>query len=275
MLATLSNRRWAGALTLAILFAVVAVLLGNWQLSRHQDRVERRDVAQQNYDAPPVAVGEVLESPQDNLDAEQEWTTVRARGRYLVDDQLLVRNRPYRGVYGYEVLVPFVVQSGASDLDPAGPDGPTLIVNRGWVRNAENAATLPRVPEPPSGVVEVTGRLRSPEEDLQRDLPSGQVASINVAAVEEAIGQPTLRSYLELDSESPAPPRRPAAADAPDLGAGVHLAYALQWWLTAPVGLVLVLVMARREHREAVTALQGAPPRPRMAKRRIWDEEDV
>ena len=275
MLSTLRSRRWVGALTLATLFAVVAVLLGNWQLSRHQDKVERRDIVTSNYDAAPVPVGEVLASPQEALEAPQEWTMVRATGRYATQDQLLVRNRPYRGVYGYEVLVPLIVESDATGGGGAGQARSTLVVDRGWVPNAENAATLPQVPEPPSGEVEVTGWLRSPEEDLQRDLPAGQVASINLSAVQEAIGRDTLQSYLVLESESPPPTERPAPADPPDLAVGVHFAYALQWWLTAPVGLVLVLVMARREHREATSGAASLPTGRRAPKRRIWDEEDA
>ena len=34
------------------------------------------------------------------------------QGRYAADDTLLVRNRPFDGTYGYEVLVPFVDASG-------------------------------------------------------------------------------------------------------------------------------------------------------------------
>ena len=102
-----------------------------------------------------------------------------------------------------------------------------------------------------------------------------------------------------MQEETPQPAeQRPAAADPPDTGIGVHLAYALQWWLTAPVGLILIWVMARREWREehhrhtshagpsgdgdpgfagdadspAVLAAAGAPTKPR--RRRIWDEED-
>jgi len=48
---------------------------------------------------------------------------------------------------------------------------------------------------------------------------------------------------------------------------GPHLAYALQWWLAAPVGFVLVLVGARRE------LLEGSGT-PKVKKTRIWDEED-
>ncbi|MGB7448256.1 MAG: SURF1 family protein [Ornithinimicrobium sp.] len=271
----LLSRRWIGALTLATLFAVVAVLLGNWQYGRHQDKAERRDIAQSNYDATPVPVREILTAPRQELDPTQEWARVRATGRYLPLEQVLVRNRPYRGVYGYDVLVPLELDPPATGAQQ-GQESVTLVVDRGWVQNADNAATLPQVPTPPTGEVKVTGWLRSSEKDLQRDLPAGQVASINVPEVQEIIGRQALSAYLVLDSETPAADERPAPAEPPDLGVGVHFAYALQWWLTAPAGVVLVLVMARREHREGVGGEGRTVPRPRPARRkRIWDDEDA
>ena len=50
---------------------------------------------------------------------------------------LLVRNRPFEGTYGYEVLVPFIDASGA-----------TVLVDRGWVQNADTAQTLPTCAAP-------------------------------------------------------------------------------------------------------------------------------
>ena len=73
---------------------------------------------------------------------------------------------------------------------------------------------------------------------------------------------------------------RPTRLDPPDTDLGPHLAYALQWWLAAPGGVVLVFVGARREWREdrleddlAAGAHRPVPVRAR--KVRIWDEEDA
>jgi cytochrome oxidase assembly protein ShyY1 len=253
------------ALLLATVFAVVAVLLGNWQWSRHQDRVDNREVVESNYGAPAVPLGAVLPTPDAPLAEQDRWTTVEATGRYAVQDQLLVRNRPYRGVYGYEVLVPLVLDSGPG----------ALLVNRGWVPNARDAATLPEVPPAPTGEVSVSGWLRPGEADLDRDPIPGQLSSINLDEAGARSGLELYDAYLLLGSETVpggATPDRPAPADPPDTGLGSHLAYALQWWLTAPLGLVLVLVMARREHREAL-GLETVRP-GRTKRTRIWDEED-
>lgn len=297
MYSLLLTRRWLLSLVLAIAFAVVSVLLGNWQFGKHQDRLERRDIINANYAMDPVPLNSVLTSPGQPLNATQEWTRVQVSGAYSDGERLLVRNRPYRGVFGYEVLVPFEVQRAARDAasdDPDDTQGPLLLIDRGWVPNADSAATLPNVPAAPRGQVTVTGWLRFGEDDLGRDLPAGQVASINLPTAQQALGPPLYDAYLLLEDESPAPAaQRPAPADLPDTGTGVHLAYALQWWLTAPVGLILVGVMARREWREehaptggvaAEPAAAGAPADPgalapagaatKPRKHRIWDDED-
>ena len=132
MLRYLLTPRWLGYLAVAVLFAIVAVLLGNWQYSRHEERVERRDTINANYDAIPTTLGSVFESPDQSLAPGQDWTRVEVTGRYRTQDQLLVRNRPYRSVFGYELLVPFEVAGGDGTAD--------LLVDRGWVPNASSEA---------------------------------------------------------------------------------------------------------------------------------------
>ena len=264
MLRTLLTRRWLTALALALVFAVAAVLLGNWQFSRHEAKVAARDRVEAHYGADPVPLAEVTTDP---FAPEDEWTRVTVTGSYAPQDQLFVRNRPHEGTFGYEVLVPLETPGG------------TLAVNRGWVANAEDASTLPEVPPAPEGQVVVTGWLRPGEADLGRDLPEGQLASINLAGATEQWERPVLGAYLVLESEQYAgePGReipRPTPLAAPRTGLGSHFAYSLQWWLTSPVGLVLVLVMARREWREQEGAGTAAPRPARPKKVRIWDEED-
>lgn len=267
MLRTLLTRRWLQGIALAAVFAVAAVMLGNWQFARHQEAVAARDRIEAHYEAPPVPLHDVLSA--GGFDPALEWTRVQASGRYAVDAQLLVRNRPHQGRYGYEVVVP---------LDTGGT---TLLVNRGWVPNAESAAATPEVPPAPADPVTVTGWLRPGEGSLGRDLPAGQLASVSLAEAEAALGRPVAGAYLVLESEqvgaSGVQPDRPTPLEPPDRGLGPHLAYAIQWWLTAPVGFVLVWVFARREQREAVEAATPGPAlvRARPARSpRIWDEED-
>jgi cytochrome oxidase assembly protein ShyY1 len=259
VLRVLRRPRWIAYLLLAVLFGVITTGLGLWQFGRYEEKAERRDLIEANYGAAPVPLEEVLPDADTALPPGDQWRRVSVTGTYDSGSEHLVRNRPQQGVFGYEVLVPLVLA-----------DGSAVAVDRGWVRSAATAATRPEVPPPPEGEVRVTGWLRPSEPDLGRDLPPGQLASIDLPGLEEATGLELVQAYVILESEDP-PAQRPSALAAPDTRLGSHFAYALQWWMTVPVGLVLVLVMARQQSREE-SGLPVREPRPR--KVRIWDEED-
>ncbi|WP_344189367.1 SURF1 family protein [Pedococcus aerophilus] len=268
MLRVLISRRWLGALAVALGFAVAAWFLGQWQWHRYEAKAARADRINSHYEAKPQPLADVLgETP---MPLSEEWTRVTATGRYAADQTLLVRNRPYEGTYGYEVLVPFTTDAG------------TVLVDRGWVQNARSAESLPTVPPAPTDEVTLTGWLRRSEPSLGRTPPAGQVASINLTEAGRQVDEPLLGAYVVLEVErlpdGSAPPR-PTALEAPDTGLGPHQAYAFQWWLAMVGGFVLVGFGVRREYRDGLddtdsgaVAAGAAPPRPK--KVRIWDEED-
>lgn len=259
----LISRRWLGALLAAAVFAVAAYFLGQWQWGRYEEKSARADRITSHYGAPPTPLADVVDAAA--LPLASEWTHVRATGSYAGQDQLFVRNRPNDGTYGYEVLAALRTDAG------------TLLVDRGWVANsATSAAVLPQVPPPPRGRVTVIGWMRQSEPDLGRDLPAGQLASVDVQQASTQLEAPLLGGYLQLQSERRADgstPPRPEALDAPDTGLGPHQAYAIQWWGAMPVGFVLVWFGVRRELRESSQDEVVAPARPK--KVRVWDEEDA
>lgn len=269
MIRTLLTRRWLAALAVAALFATACVFLGRWQWSRHEYKVERARLVEAHYSAPAVPLSQVLPQPDSAVPPEQVWRRVEVHGTYAPQDQFMVRNRPQNIVYGYEVLVPL-------HLD----DGSTILIDRGWVQNAERADVLPQVPAAPARPVSVVGWLRVGEEGTPNDLPPGQLATIDIAQAARELGEPLRPAYLVLESEndgSGAAPARPQALLPPETDTGPHFAYALQWWLGAPVGFILVGVYARREWLDST----GEGDRRRAAKAakpkkvRIWDEEDA
>jgi len=274
VLRTLFTPRWLLALLVALAFAVVCALLGRWQWGRYEDRQVRADAIASHYGAAALPLSTMLGRlpPSES----EEWTRVSATGRYAGQQQLLVRNRSLDSTPGLEVLVP---------LDT---DGHRLLVDRGWVQNADSAAQLPAVPRAPDGIVTVVGWLRHGEPDLEKDLPAGQLASINVVGAQAQVGGPLLDAYLVLGSEqtaSGAVPPRPAPLEKPDTDLGPHQAYAFQWWLTALSGFVFLgyrLRVAEALRLDAGTdgsdtGTRGEPTTPSAKPRkiRIWDEEDA
>ncbi len=256
------SRRWLGALLVAALYAVAAFFLGQWQWGRYEDKHARAERIDSHYAAPARPVSEVV-GPAP-LPLADEWTRVTAHGTYAPGPQLLVRNRPWHGTYGYEVLVPLRLDSGGE-----------LLVDRGWVRNSDRGADVrPEVPPAPAGPVTVTGWVRPSEPSLGRDLPPGQLASINLAEAGSEAGADLLGAYAILQRErtaAGATPPRPRALERPSTDEGPHQAYAFQWWLSLPAGFVLVGFGIRRELRETDGTVRTSRPR----KVRIWDEEDA
>ncbi len=266
MIRILVQRRWLAALAAATAFFVLCLFLGRWQWGRHVERLAFADAVHRNYAAAPVSLEQAL-PPDGPLPEDRQWTRVRVSGAYDEAGTQFVRNRPQNVTYGYEVLVPLRL-----------PDGGALMVDRGWVKNSERADVLPRVPGPPPGRVTVTGWLRPGESSLGRDLPAGQMASIDLEEAATRTGLPVRQgAYLilqEEDAGTASPPPRPAALLPPDTDTGPHFAYALQWWAGSIVGFVIVFVYARREQHDALVAAGHVREEPRPKKHRIWDDED-
>jgi cytochrome oxidase assembly protein ShyY1 len=266
------SRRWLSAFAVAALFALACVLLGRWQWGRHEDRVAIADRINSHYFGAVVPLSAAMPAPAVFLPSAKEWTLVSATGRYAAAHLMLVRDRPNNGVFGYEVVVPLQLAGGES-----------LLVDRGWIPNGRTAAEPSTVPATPAGVITVTGWLRVGEPSLGRQMTNGQLASINLAEARAQTDTSLYGAYLIRRAEAGPPGEHietPQALEMPDTDLGPHLAYALQWWLAVPVGFVLVLLGARREHLDgsqpwAPVPGGAAPARPpRVRKTRIWDEED-
>jgi cytochrome oxidase assembly protein ShyY1 len=211
----------------------------------------------------------------DGFDPQSEWQPVVLTGRYLPEEQLLVRNRPQNGSVGFEVLVPFLLE-----------DGRVIVVDRGWLPQGEGEGP-DAVPAPPQGQTSVTARLR-PGEPLPssgRGAPEGQLPTIHLPSVAALAGEETITAaYGVLASEEPAPAERPHALTAPEIDPGPHLSYAIQWILFAVMGFVFIGYMirtevrARREDEAAdedddASPGQKEPRPPRRPRRRDHDAE--
>lgn len=261
------SRRWLGWLAFTTLFAVVCVALAQWQWARRLEAVAEIRVVAQNWDAAPVALGDVLPGDEP-LDPAAEWTPVTVEGRYLVDEQLLVRNRPFAGRPGFEVLTPLLLTTGE-----------VLIVNRGWVPTGEAQDSPDAVPAPPAGPIEVTVRLKPGEPTIAgRGAPDGQIATIHLPELVERIeGGPVVPgAYGLLDSETPAAAERPLAALRPVADEGPHLSYTFQWYLFALLGFIGYGWALRHEHRALRAAETGEPvERPRRRRPEIATDDEV
>ncbi|WP_420098953.1 SURF1 family protein [Corynebacterium sp.] len=251
---------WVITAVVAVAFAYVAfTVLAPWQLGKNRDTNEFNDRLRAGLEADTVPASTVVPGDGSSAGVEHEWTRVEMQGRFLDDDEVLLRNRPVDGRPAYHALTPFRLENGL-----------TVLVNRGWARPADGTAA-PDVPPATSTPLTVTGFLRMSE------APPGnapmtsdgrlQVYSMNTAMVGEAVGLDLAADYVQLDDESVQvadPGGEMSALELPNLDSGPYLSYGLQWiafGVMVPLGLAYFVwaeIRERRRRREEVAA-GGAP----------------
>lgn len=263
--------RWLGYVALTVVFAIACGLLSWWQWSRRAEAVAAIELVEQNFDAEPVPVEQALDG-FDAWDEDDEWRPVEMRGQYLVDEQLLVRNRPRNGGPGWEVLTPLRLE-----------DGTVFIVDRGWLPLGSTDDVPDEVPAAPEGEVTVVARLKQGEPTLPgRSAPAGQIPTIHLPSVAEQLGggEVYTGAYGLLVSEDPAPAATPLAVERPAADEGPHLSYAMQWIMfgvLAFVALAWGVRHERRARRDEADIAAGRPVAPRRQRTRPSDadEEDA
>lgn len=261
-------RRWAFLLRpswLALAAVVLAfaylcfTVLAPWQLGKNTSTSRENGQLQQALNAEPVPVTTLLPH-QDSAAPDAQWRPVSATGRYVPGAQVLVRLRLVGGEPAFEVLAPFAVDHG-----------PTVLVNRGFVR-PEGGSQVPPIPPPPAGTVSITARLRNPQEAIPGKDPFAeggftQVYSINLEQVAAATKVPLAGSYLQLVDDQPG---GLGVIPLPHIDAGPFLSYGIQWIVFGIVAPILLgyfayaEVRARRAEKAAAPEATETGPKPPM-----------
>ncbi|GGI72003.1 SURF1 family protein [Pseudarthrobacter scleromae] len=163
--------RWIAGFVFAIAVSGVFVLLSQWQFGRStQPEVPTNPATEQVQPlTDTLQPGEFFHG----TDADQ---MVSAQGSYDPAKQLLVPGRLHDGKTGYWVVSAFAVD-GAPALTGAAASPQTWIpVARGWVAEPGDA------PAPPSGILELTGRLLPSEAPVPGTAPEpGEATAVSVA----------------------------------------------------------------------------------------------
>lgn len=231
--------RWLLSHAFAVFLIVLFVALGFWQLQRHDERALRNDTFRARSELPVVPVDELLTSdlPVEDL----RYRPVAADGRFVPGADLLVDNRSNEGRPGAWVITPF-------ELD----DGSVVAVNRGF-QSFVDGEIVP--PAPPEGSVSVIGTV-VPFVDRgcgRRADDTGRVvgtACLRQDAVEAAFGADVARFVVQRVRSDPPAAEPLVAVPPPDLDAGPHRSYAVQWFIFATIGLVGYPLILRRVARD-------------------------
>ena len=217
------------------------IVAGLWQVDRLGQRRDTNELIEARFDDAPASLDALAARPPDDLD----FRPVIVEGSYLPTD-IYVGNRSENGSPGSWAWTGFTSTSGIN-----------LIVNRGFVGRPILLETEGAVPlaliAPPSGTVELLGRLRIGI-DGGRVAGSGiEISRPDAALAAQTIGmEPTLDDhvYVELISQTPNQASGfPRPVPAPDLGEGSHRSYAFQWFTFAALGVLGYGLVLRRIHR--------------------------
>ncbi|OBF12147.1 hypothetical protein A5730_04510 [Mycobacterium sp. ACS4054] len=262
-LAFLLRPGWIALALVVIAFTYLCfTVLAPWQLGKHNRTSRENRQIEHSLNTAPVPIKTLLPQ-QDSSAPDAQWRRVTATGRYLPDVQVLARLRVIEGKPAFEVLAPFVVD-----------DGPTVLVDRGYVR-PEQGAQVPPIPPPPRDPVTITARLRDSEPVAAGKDPFSQdgvpqVYSINTGQVAALTKVPLAGSYLQLTENQPG---GLGVIDVPHLDAGPFLSYGIQWisfGIVAPLGLGYFVYseirVRRRERQQRPEAAPSAAPKTVEAK---------
>jgi cytochrome oxidase assembly protein ShyY1 len=243
------SRRWVlFAITVALL-AYGAWWLGEWQFHRLAERESRNARTTQNLAADPAPVDDVL-SPDAPPRTGDEWRRVSATGTYLPAESVVVRYQTRDGASGVDVVTPLRTR-----------EGPTLLVDRGWLGTSNVGADQVDAPAPPAGEVTVVGWVRLDATGDATRVSDGSARAISSAEIGEPLDGPVYRGFVDAETESPPAATKLVPAELPDLGNGPHFFYGLQWWffgLLAVFGFCYLAYDERRKLR-AATATPTTP----------------
>ncbi len=255
----LRQRRWIGFTLFTVFMLALFVRLGIWQFGKLSVRRSTNAVLTANQAAAPASYAAVLRATGPGLvvTAALEWRTVELTGHWDPTHQVLLRNRTFDSVDGYEVITPLVPASG-----------PALLVNRGWIPQGASSAAPARLPVPQTGTVHVTAWLRqSQPAHPSATLPAGQVLAINATDIARTAGYPALDGYAILAKETPAQPGAPTGLPGVVIDDGPYLSYGIQWFLFTGVAVVGWWIFVRKEAEESAESAEAGGGRAKIPDR--------
>lgn len=224
---------------------LVLVALGSWQLQRlgwKQGQIEER---QSRAAGEAVELSAALAEPGD-----RNFHPVWLSGRFLHEKEMFLAARSFDRRVGYQVVTPFVLESGG-----------TVLVNRGWIPHDKQDAAL-RADGQLAGVVRLNGLIRTqqPQATFQPDnrLDEGVWYWVDIDAMGTAAGLEVLPVVVEADA-TPNPGGLPVGGQTRLEMPNDHLQYALTWYALALILAVIFVVFHRRKAGAETAEGDGGP----------------
>lgn len=228
--------KWIALFALLALLIATMCLLANWQWNRHVERKAFNVTLTQRFSAPPQPLGELLQQYPNREDAQ--WRLATISGTYLDQLSVNVVNVSQNGRAGYDPVTPLRVD-----------DGTIVLINRGFV-----PLDAPQPPAP-TGIVEITGRIRVTAErrtGAVSDSATGvltDVQRIDIDRLAQQLPATVIDVYLEAMQSTPKDNEMLSMIAPPEFGNGPHLGYVGQWLLFGMCAIGGLVALVLREKR--------------------------
>ncbi len=218
---------WAVLVT--VVFVIIFIELGKWQLSRADEKNARHALLEQYAKQPAVTLPVALVKLEDF-----QYREVEVQGEYLTEYTIFLDNKTHQGRAGYHVITPLRVLNSAL----------LVVINRGWIATGNDRSVLPYVNDI-NGLVKVNGLVVAPELrtlKLSEMVTKGRVwDNFNLQRYQEETGQEM--QPLMILQKNQAEDGLIRDWTRPDSGADKNLGYAVQWFLLAATAVIIFLVL--------------------------------
>lgn len=217
------------ALIITLIFVAVFISLGNWQLTRAEEKTNQYELLQEYAKQSAITLPGKIVRLED-----YQFREIEAVGEYVNEQTIYLDNKIYKGTAGYHIITPFRIKD--SDI--------YLAVNRGWIAGGNDRRILPAI-SMEKGERKLTGTVISPEIrtlELSKQVTRGVVwDNFNLQRYQEISGltfQPLL--ILQNKSEEDGLIRDWSK---PDSGATKNFGYAVQWFSLALTTVIIFIVL--------------------------------
>ena len=224
--------QWQPNVKFLLLVAAVVpltIFAGFWQLDRAQQKRDLLALQDRAVAMAPVPVQSLEPEAGDDLNYRQ----VRVAGNWR-PEVFLQENRIRAGRVGYEVIAVIEI-----------PGYPLIAVNRGWIQAGRDRTQLPEYGQP-QGVADIGGYLyRSPtksmvleEQTWAGDWPE-RLQVVDFELMQARLEQPLFPYLVRIDEAEPLALQ--AGWTISRKGPGMHIGYAMQWFLMGATVLIMTL----------------------------------
>lgn len=234
MVMRLRGLRFVPTLWPSLLFVLLMPLfisLGIWQLNRADEKILILENLENNKNSTLKRI--------ESIDtASDENSQVLLSGLVLNKQQLLLDNKVYRTIVGYELITPL-------QLD----DERIVLINRGWVAQGQSRSVLPNVELEGSTLINASGLFVRPSKgftlggaiDVETNSWPKVIQFLDYEQIGNALNSVVIEGVVLLDE--PLGKQLPRLWKPIAFGPEKHYGYAAQWFAIALVLLVLYIVL--------------------------------